>query len=94
MSAKKVSEASQSAYTLLLDRRERATLTGVTDVESFDESMVVLRTHGGRLILTGSEMHVSALQLESGRLELSGVIDSAVYDMPAGKRGLFKRKMP
>lgn len=92
MNTGKASDASQPAYTLILDRRARASLTGVTDVESFDEGMVVLRTHGGRLILTGSDLHVSALQLESGKLELDGMIDSAVYDMPAGKRGLFRRK--
>ena len=70
-------------------------VTGVTDVESFDESTVVLRTHGGRLILTGSELHVSSLMLEEGRLQLEGVIDSAAYDGGAGRRrsGFLRRAL-
>ena len=44
----------EKPYGLTLDRREKAVLTGVTDVERFDENEVVLHTHGGRLIVTGT----------------------------------------
>lgn len=80
-------------YSLTLDQREKAILTGVTDVERFDESEVVLHTHGGRLILTGTGLHVSSLQLEEGRLLVDGAIDGAVYDGGAPKRrGGFLRR--
>lgn len=83
----------EQSYGFTLDRRAKAVLTGVTDVESFDETAVVLHTHGGRLILTGSGLHVSSLQLEDGRLMLEGTIDSAAYDGPSGKRkGGFLRR--
>lgn len=94
MSGKQVQDTAAPEYSMTIDRRARATLTGVKNVESFDESMVVLHTHGGRLILTGSGLHVSTLQLENGRLELDGSIDSAVYDAPARRRSLFKRNAP
>ena len=80
-------------YCFTLDRRARAALTGVTDVESFDENEVVLHTHGGRLILTGTGLHVSSLQLEEGRLLVDGAIDGVVYDGGAVKRrGGFLRR--
>lgn len=81
-------------FGLTLDRREKAVLTGVTDVERFDEGEVVLMTHGGRLTLTGAGLHVSSLQLEEGRLHLEGVIDSASYDAasPGRRRGGFFRR--
>lgn len=79
-------------YGLTLDRRQKAVLTGVTDVESFDETSVVLHTHGGRLILSGSGLHVSSLQLEEGRLTLDGEIDGAVYQGSAGKKRSFLRR--
>ena len=83
----------EKPFGLTLDRRAKATLTGVTEVESFDENTVILHTHGGRLILTGTGLHVSSLQLEEGRLHLEGAIDSAVYDAPAGRRrGSFLRR--
>ena len=68
----------EKSYGLTLDRREKAVLTGVTDVERFDENEVVLSTHGGRLVLTGTGLHVSSLQLEEGRLLVDGTIDGAV----------------
>lgn len=85
----------EKPFALSIDRRAKATLTGVTDVESFDESTVVLRTHGGRLILTGSELHVSSLMLEEGRLQLEGVIDSAAYDSGTSRRksGFLRRAL-
>ncbi len=68
-------------------------MTGVTDVERFDESEIILHTHGGRLILSGSELHVSSLQLEEGRLLVDGTIDGAVYDGGAPRRrGGFLRR--
>lgn len=83
----------EKPFGLTIDRRARATISGVTDVESFDESAVILHTHGGRLILTGTGLHVSSLQLEDGKLHLEGAIDSAAYDgSPKGRRGGFLRR--
>ena len=83
----------EKSYGLTLDRREKAVLTGVTDVERFDEHEVVLHTHGGRLSLTGWGLHVASLQLEEGRLLVDGAIDGAVYDGGKMKRrGGFLRR--
>lgn len=83
----------EKSYGLTLDRREKAVLTGVTDVERFDDSEVVLHTHGGRLVLTGTGLHVSSLQLEEGRLLVDGAIDGVLYDGGAPKRrGGFLRR--
>ena len=88
-----MNQTTEKPYGLTMDRREKAVLTGVTDVERFDENEVVLHTHGGRLILTGTGLHVSSLQLEEGRLLVDGTIDGAVYDSGAMKRrGGFLRR--
>lgn len=81
-----MNQPTEKAYGLTLERREKAVLTGVTDVERFDENEVVLQTHGGRLVLTGTGLHVASLQLEEGRLLVDGSIDGAVYDGGAAKR--------
>ena len=88
-----MNQAAEKPYGLTMDRREKAVLTGVTDVERFDENEVVLSTHGGRLVLTGTGLHVSSLQLEEGRLLVDGAIDGAVYAGNAVKRrGGFLRR--
>ncbi|MGN0754634.1 MAG: YabP/YqfC family sporulation protein [Aristaeellaceae bacterium] len=85
----------EKPYGLTLDRREKAVLTGVTDVERFDENEVVLHTHGGRLTVTGTGLHVASLQLEEGRLMVDGAIDGVVYDGGAVKRrsGFLRRAL-
>ena len=60
---------------LVIENRKKAVLTGVKEVDRFDETAVVLETWGGRLTLTGSGLHVSALQLEEGKLLVDGDID-------------------
>ena len=88
-----MNQPAEKSYGLTLDRREKAVLTGVTDVERFDENEVVLHTHGGRLILTGTGLHVSSLQLEEGRLLVDGAIDGILYEGGAPKRrGGFLRR--
>ena len=88
-----MNEPTGKPYGLTLERREKAVLTGVTDVERFDENEVVLHTHGGRLTLTGTGLHVSSLQLEEGRLLVDGAIDGVQYDGGATpRRGGFLRR--
>lgn len=71
----------ENQYTggLVIEHREKAVVTGVEDVECFDEEQVMLHTSGGRLVLTGSGLHVESLQLEQGRLVVTGRIDSAAW---------------
>lgn len=83
----------EKPYGMTMEQRRKAVITGVTDVESFDEGAVVLKTHGGRLTITGSGLHVSSLQLEEGRLMVDGSIDSAAYEgLRPGRRGGFFRR--
>lgn len=82
-----MTQTSPEPHQVTLDSRQRATLTGVTDVERFDDTCVVLHTHGGRLTITGSSLHVSSLQLEAGKLLVDGEIDSFAYD-----KGMLRRK--
>ena len=90
-----MNQTSEKPYGLTIDRREKAVLTGVTDVERFDENEIVLTTHGGRLILTGTGLHVASLQLEEGRLLVDGAIDGVCYDggVKRQRGGFFRRAL-
>ncbi len=88
-------DAAATPYTLMLEERKSAALTGVTDVERFDDTEVVLHTGGGRLTLTGSGMRVSNLQVKEGRLLVEGNISGVQYDEGKGKRrrGMIRRAL-
>lgn len=79
-------------HRLEINNREEATVSGVEEVISFDESCVVLRTVCGILSLDGKDMRVVNLNADSGEVNISGVIDGAIYPENAQKGGLFFRR--
>ena len=77
-------------HTLALDQREKLSVTGVLDVISFDEEMVVAETEKGVIIIKGENLHVSKLNLDEGGLEIDGGISGISYEddgAPAKGRG-------
>ena len=84
--------AAELPHTFVIENRESANISGVTDVLSFDENLIILETGAGGLTLTGSDMHIEMLSLDTGDLSVAGHIDSAVYSNerePSG--GFFQR---
>ena len=64
---------------LTLQDRKKITMSGVNDVQTFDEKQVIVLTTQGRLVIRGSGLHVDQLSLETGDLQLSGHIDTMEY---------------
>ena len=67
------------SHRLIINNREKGSLTGILDVISFDENMIVLDTDMGLLTIKGKDLHVSRLTLEKGEIDLEGRTDSFVY---------------
>ena len=79
-------------HALSLTARERASIVGVTQVDSFDERLVVLKTDCGEVTVEGEALHVGALDIEKGEIEITGRISAVCYtDAAAPKRGLRAR---
>lgn len=75
-------------HSLTLDSRNRAVITGVEDVDSFNEDMILLLTSAGAMTLIGSGLHISRLNLEEGQLSIEGQIDALEYaDHTKGGKG-------
>lgn len=70
----------QLPHSLKLESRGKLTMTGVTEVISFDEATVVLRTGMGTLVIQGQQLQLKALALEGGSVAVEGQISSLVYD--------------
>lgn len=74
----------------LLNRRN-LNLSGVTEVDSFNENSVVLETTQGDLQINGKKLAVSDLDLADGTLSVEGEIESIRYRKPAkGIKRLFQ----
>ena len=82
----------QDAHRLELVGRERLTISGVEDVERFDETGIVMSTSAGTLVVTGEDLHIGKLSLDGGELHVDGRIDSVSYeDQGQGRGGFFSR---
>lgn len=66
-------------HQLILQDRQQVELTGVTDVDSFDETTVVAYTSLGELTVRGNTLHIKRLDLECGILSVEGRIDTLQY---------------
>ena len=75
----------------LLDRK-RLSLTGVEDVDCFNEQLVVLRTSQGTLTVAGAGLNVSHLNLQEGRVEVEGEVDALEYSGGKRKSGGWLRR--
>ena len=81
-----------TAHRLQLEGREKLTVSGVEDVERFDESGVIMTTSAGTLIVTGEDLHIGKLSLEGGELYVDGRITSiSSEDTPNRQGGFFSR---
>ncbi|MDO4677761.1 MAG: sporulation protein YabP [Eubacteriales bacterium] len=74
--------------------RNSGTVSGVSDVKSFDEKEILLFTEAGKLVIKGEQLHVKRLDLEKGEVDLEGKTDSMTYlSKSSGKKeeSLLKR---
>lgn len=67
------------AHKVMLEQRAGGTITGVRDVQSFDEKEILLLTTEGKLQIKGEGLHVKRLELGEGEADIEGKIDSLVY---------------
>lgn len=74
------------SHSILMENREKATITGVQDVDSFDEGSVLLVTDLGYITLHGIDLHISKLNLEEGQLIVEGEITGIEYSDNEGLR--------
>ena len=72
-------EAAQKQHTLILENRAALTISGITDIDRFDEREIVLYTQLGELTVTGRELHIRSISIETGELTVDGDIWGMLY---------------
>ncbi|PKM95259.1 MAG: sporulation protein YabP [Firmicutes bacterium HGW-Firmicutes-1] len=81
-------DRSYTNHRIVVTNRDEMSITGVSDVVSFDETLVVVETDMGMLEIKGEALHVNQLNLENGEMSLTGDIGGIEYDdKTAYKRG-------
>lgn len=78
-------------HKLTLDERSKLTMTGVTEVISFDDSAVILRTNLGKLMIHGKQLQLKTLSLDGGQVAVDGHIAAMIYEEPRPTGSFFQR---
>ena len=78
-------------HALALNQRSKLTMTGVTEVVSFDELAVVLHTALGTLVVQGRDLQLKALSPDGGNVAIEGTISAVVYEEPKKPGGWLRR---
>ena len=77
-----------------INMRKHMDISGVREVDSFDELGVILRTVCGDVTIEGKDIKVNVLDTERGVVSLEGKIDAVFYsDNDDGKKHGFFGKL-
>ena len=79
-------------HNCILEDRKTLSVSGVNDVDSFDEQTIVAVTDLGELTIRGEKLHITRLSLEIGELQVEGNIAALSYtDIAPKNSGFFSR---
>lgn len=65
---------------LILENREKLSITGVNDVLSFDDQIVILETGLGLLTIKGENLRINKLSIDNEEVLIEGEINTLAYN--------------
>lgn len=85
--AYEVQHLQEGVHRLVLEDRQQLTVSGVEEVESFDENGIIMHTGQGTLVVRGSGLHIEQLSVEGGQLRVEGQVESLTYEDMGNRSG-------
>lgn len=73
-------KAPKGPHTIILEDRRNLSITGVTDIDSFDEETVIVYTDTGELVVHGSGLHINKIDVDTGELTWNGEVTGMTYN--------------
>ena len=78
-------------HSINLDNRENLSITGVTDVDEFNEQEILVICQSDELTIKGELLHIEELSIDTGNLIVSGKINSPSYSEKVSGNSIIKR---
>ena len=79
---------------LVLENREKLSISGVLDVLSFDDQVVIVETELGLLTVKGENLRINKLSIDTSEVVVEGEIYNLVYsenDLDKKTPGIFNK---
>lgn len=83
----------KTPHCLSLENRKKLKLSGISNVESFDDKSILAYTNLGELLIRGDNLNIKKLTLDTGNLEVEGEISSLSYNDNTHKNTGFLAKI-
>ncbi len=83
--------APQKGHKLELDHERAMSMTGVKDVPVFTDKNITVRLEGETLLVTGQNLAVKTLDIENGKLQVTGRVFSLKYTAQSTPTSVIKR---
>lgn len=83
----------ERTQSIQVQARSAVQLTGVSDVSRFEETIAVFATTQGILTIEGESLRIVRLSLETGEVDLAGLVSGFFYDEPQVQAGGFLRRL-
>lgn len=72
---------------LILENREKLSISGVLDVLSFDDQIVILETELGLLTVKGENLRINKLSLDTAEV----IVDGEIYNLGYSEKDFEKK---
>lgn len=76
---RKFSNSTSIIQNLILESREKLSISGVNDVLSFDDQVVIVETELGLLTIKGENLRINKLSLDTSEVIVEGEIYNLAY---------------
>lgn len=79
-------------HNISLEERKNLSVSGVTDIGSYDEQNIVAETEQGELTIRGQNLHIIKMSVDTGELIVEGTVNGLEYThMRETDGGFFSR---
>ncbi len=75
-----MNEKTNILQNVILENREKISISGIIEVKNFDEEIINLDTTLGELTIKGKDLHIAKTDVESGDIIIKGNIYGLVYN--------------
>ncbi len=81
------------SHNVILEGRKKLSISAVTEVGAFDDTSVTLKTGMGILQVKGQNLHINKLSVETGDVDIEGLIISFAYkgEEESQEKGFFTK---
>lgn len=87
-------KSSTTYQNIILENREKLNVTGVLDVYSFDDQIIIVQTELGLLTIKGDNLKINKLSLDTSDFAVDGNIASLNYtnsDITKKSQNIFSK---